>query len=331
MPQWLHLRTPSRDTVLYPAISYPDLRHGCHAGRLPGGARRRRRPVPHRPVVDRAVRRRAGPVPVGQHAGQPGRRARRPRRGRGLGSGPRGPGAERRVLRRVHLDRAAPHRSSSTAATACWPSTRSPSGRTWPAPGSGFYAGDPELVDFLAEARKHAGFMVAGPGAGRGRGRVGRRRPRRGPAGSLPGSARAHGRRSSATGVSTPRSPTAASTSGCPAPDGDAWALAERLADGPAGVASPGEFYGPAGSRPRPPGHGAARRRARAGGRPTGRGLSPTGVAPVRVCRQRPVSLGHNGSVTTASDPSWGGTLPGGAGRIVAAQATVERRLSGSA
>ncbi len=28
---------------------------------------------------------------------------------------------------------------------------------------AGFYAGDPELVRFLSEVRKHAGFMVAGP------------------------------------------------------------------------------------------------------------------------------------------------------------------------
>ena len=30
---YLHLRTPERDTVLYPADQLSDLRHGRHAGR----------------------------------------------------------------------------------------------------------------------------------------------------------------------------------------------------------------------------------------------------------------------------------------------------------
>ncbi len=40
VPHILGLRTPERDTVLYPAVSYPDVRHGGGAGRLPrrGGA-----------------------------------------------------------------------------------------------------------------------------------------------------------------------------------------------------------------------------------------------------------------------------------------------------
>ena len=43
----------------------------------------------------------------------------------------------------------------------------------------GCYAGDPDLVDYLREVRKHAGLMVPGPGAGRcGRG-LGRPVPRR--------------------------------------------------------------------------------------------------------------------------------------------------------
>jgi aspartate/methionine/tyrosine aminotransferase len=29
LPQWMHLRTPSRDTVLYPAISYPSYEMGA--------------------------------------------------------------------------------------------------------------------------------------------------------------------------------------------------------------------------------------------------------------------------------------------------------------
>ena len=51
----------------------------------------------------------------------------------------------------------------------------------------GFYAGDPELVDYLSEVRKHVGFMVPGPvQAGRCR-RPRRRRPRRRASGSATG------------------------------------------------------------------------------------------------------------------------------------------------
>ena len=116
-----------------------------------------------------AGRRRAGAVPVGQHAGQPGRRARRPRRPRRPGVGRHGvPGASATSAtsssrgtgrRRTILEHGTRRRAS--------PSTPCRSGRTWPASGSGFYAGDAELVDYLREVRKHAGFMVAGPGAGR--------------------------------------------------------------------------------------------------------------------------------------------------------------------
>ena len=251
-----------------PGDQLPDLRDGRDAGRLSGGARRRRRPVPPRPVVDRSGRRRAGPVPVGQHARQPGRRARRPRRGRRLGPGPRGAGAERRVLRRVHLGRAAAHDPRARRSTACWPCTRCRSGRTWPASGSGSTPAIAELVDYLSEVRKHAGFMVAGPVQAAAVGGVGRRRPRRRPA-----------RRATAgrlermaddprpPGGSTPRCPTAASTSGSRPPTATPGRWLERLAAEAGVVVSPGEFYGSGRRRPRPAGHGAARRRPRAGGR----------------------------------------------------------------
>ena len=36
--QYLHLRTPDRDTVLYPAVSYPTYAMGARPGRVPGGA-----------------------------------------------------------------------------------------------------------------------------------------------------------------------------------------------------------------------------------------------------------------------------------------------------
>ena len=39
LPQWLRLRTPSRDTVLYPAVSYPTYEMGAILGVVPAGRR----------------------------------------------------------------------------------------------------------------------------------------------------------------------------------------------------------------------------------------------------------------------------------------------------
>ncbi len=60
LPQWMQLRTPSRDTVLYPAISYPSYEMGatlagCRAVPVRLDARRA-----HRSRLDRSRRRRAG-------------------------------------------------------------------------------------------------------------------------------------------------------------------------------------------------------------------------------------------------------------------------------
>ena len=109
VPQWLRLRTPERDTVLYPAISYPTYEMGATLAGCRAVPVARRRGVAPRPRLDRRGRRGAGAVPLGQHPGQPGRRSRRPRRRGGLGPGPRRPGLLRRVLRRVHVGRTAPH------------------------------------------------------------------------------------------------------------------------------------------------------------------------------------------------------------------------------
>ena len=58
VPQWLRLRRPDRDTVLYPAISYPTYAMGATLAGLPGRALRR--PRRHRPG-----RRRPGPCACG--------------------------------------------------------------------------------------------------------------------------------------------------------------------------------------------------------------------------------------------------------------------------
>ena len=103
LPQWLALRTPSRDTVLYPAIAYPTYEMGAIlAGCRPvAGGRHADRPT--RPRFDRSGRRRAGAGAVGEQPEQSDGRTRRPRGGRDLGTRARGPGVLRRVLCRVHL------------------------------------------------------------------------------------------------------------------------------------------------------------------------------------------------------------------------------------
>ena len=74
-------------------------------------------------------------------------------------------------------------RTSAAATTpACWPCTRCPSDRTWPATGPGSCPATPQLVASLIAVRRHLGAMVPDPGAGGRAGRAGRRRARAGAA-----------------------------------------------------------------------------------------------------------------------------------------------------
>ena len=153
---------PDRDTVLYPAVSYPTYAMGATLA----GCRAVAVPVDERFRLDLAPSTR--PTPRGRCACGSTPRATPPAasttwRGGGLGSGPRRAGVQRRVLRRVHLGRARPAPSSSTAPTGWWRSTRCPSAPTWPGSGSASTPATPSWCDFLSEVRKHAGFMVAGP------------------------------------------------------------------------------------------------------------------------------------------------------------------------
>ena len=108
LPQWLRLRAPDRDTVLYPAASYPTYEMGAILAVVPAG----RRADDRRPAAS-TWRRSTPPTPpgrcaVGEQPGEPDRRARRPRRRRRVGPGPRRARVLRRVLRRVHVGRPRP-------------------------------------------------------------------------------------------------------------------------------------------------------------------------------------------------------------------------------
>ncbi len=107
---------------------------------------------------------------------------------------------------------------------------------------AGFYAGDRDLVAYLSEVRKHAGFMVPGPVQAaaavafdddehvEAQRQVYRRRL---------------GLLASALGASTP---AGSFYLWVVAPDGDGWAMAADLARQAGCLTSPGDFYGPAGA-----------------------------------------------------------------------------------
>ena len=109
---------------------------------------------------------------------------------------------------------------------------------------AGFYAGDPELVHYLSELRKHAGCMVPGPvqnaavAAWSDQAHVAAQRDlyrhRLELAQQLVG----------ALGISADL-PRGSFYLWVQAPDGDAWGLARTLAERCGVIVSPGEFYGP--------------------------------------------------------------------------------------
>ncbi len=112
---------------------------------------------------------------------------------------------------------------------------------------AGFYAGDPEIVKYLREIRKHAGFLVPGPvqaaavAAWSDQVHVDVQRDRY--------------LRRLKLGLEVLKAfdapadlPGGGFYLWAAAPDGDAWALAHRLASVSGLVVSPGEFYGEAGA-----------------------------------------------------------------------------------
>ncbi len=109
----------------------------------------------------------------------------------------------------------------------------------------GFFAGDGELVHYLSEVRKHAGFMVAGPSQAAGAAALGDERhvdeQRERYWQRLERMARTLARLDV---VAEP--PQGAFYLFPEAPEGDAWSFAEVLARRVGVIASPGEFYGDA-------------------------------------------------------------------------------------
>jgi succinyldiaminopimelate transaminase len=253
LPGWLHLRDPSRDTVLYPELSYPTYEMGA----LLAGLRAVRVPV------DDEFRLRLSPDAISEEDAA-----------RALVLWVNSPGNPAGQL--DDLAAAADwgrQRGILVASDECYAeftwkgSPRTVLGHGGGANGVdgvlavhslskrsnlaglrfGWYTGDPEIVTFLRDVRQHGGFMVPGAVqlagvaalADQGHADIQRRRysERLGRLQEI----------LAAVGVKAPL-PEGGIYLWADAADGDAWALAARLAAETGLVVSPGEFYGPAGA-----------------------------------------------------------------------------------
>ncbi|HET9072386.1 MAG TPA: aminotransferase class I/II-fold pyridoxal phosphate-dependent enzyme [Acidimicrobiales bacterium] len=245
-PQWLRLRDPSRDTVLYPAVSYPTYAMGAELAGL------RAVPVPldgrrrlDLAAVDPADAERALLLWVNSPGNPAG----------GLDD----LGAAAAWGRRhgvpvfsdecyVELTWDGPPRTILAAGLEGVVAVHSLSKRSNLAGlRVGWYAGDPELVGYLREVRKHVGMMVPGPA-------------QRAAVAALADTAHAAAQREryrrrldllagALRGIGVPvELPGGGFYLWVPAPGGDAWAWTEELAGAAGVIASPGDFYGPAGA-----------------------------------------------------------------------------------
>ncbi len=112
---------------------------------------------------------------------------------------------------------------------------------------TGFYAGDPDLIHYLGEVRKHAGFMAPGPAQAAAVAALADET-------HVEAQRQIYRRRLELMLQITARLGSEAEMPGggfylwAPAPDGDAWAFARRLATEAGVLVSPGEFYGEQGS-----------------------------------------------------------------------------------
>lgn len=245
-PHYLRLRNPDRDTVLYPAVSYPTYEMGATLAGC--------RAVPV--AVDDRWR-----IDVGTISDEDARRA---------------------VCLWVNTPGNPAGNVDDLAAVAQWGAERGVlvlsdecyAEFTWDGPAqsilqhgidgvvamhslskrsnlagirAGFYAGDPEIVQYLTEVRKHAGLMMPGPVQDAAAvaldddGHVTEQRTRY--------LERLDAFRSGLAelGLDVPL-PGGGFYLWLQAPDGNAWACAEWFARKGGALVSPGEFYGPAGT-----------------------------------------------------------------------------------
>ncbi|HSL56463.1 MAG TPA: succinyldiaminopimelate transaminase [Acidimicrobiales bacterium] len=247
MPHWLRLRDPSRDTVLYPAISYPTYEMGA----VLAGCRAVPVPVDDRwridlSAIDEADAERALCLWVntpGNPAGGLDDLGAAAAWGRARGV----PVLSDECYAEFTWD--GPPRSVLTHGTDGLLAVHSLSKRSNLAGvRAGFYAGDADLVHYLRELRKHAGFMLPGP-------------VQAAAVVAFGDDAHVDAQRQRYHHRLTVLADALRSAHGLdvalpgggfylwvPAPGGDAWAYADRLAREGGVLVSPGELYGAAGA-----------------------------------------------------------------------------------
>lgn len=246
LPQWLHLRWPDRDTVLYPAVSYPTYEMGAQLAGC------RAVPVPlddqwrlDLAAIDKTDAARALCLWVNTPGNPAG----------GLDDLEAVAAWGRAHDVAVFSDECyveftwdGPPRTILSSGLGGVVALHSLSKRSNLAGlRVGFYAGDHDLVTYLREVRKHAGFIVPGP-------------CQAAAVAALDDGAHVDEQRAryrerlealqqllAAAGVEAPL-PGGGFYLWAPAPDGDAWELARRLAHEAGVLVSPGEFYGAAGA-----------------------------------------------------------------------------------
>ena len=246
LPQWLHLRHPDRDTVLYPAVSYPTYEMGATLA----GCRAVAVPVDDQfhldldaIAEDDAVRALVLWVnSPGNPAGQLDDLGAAAAWGRERGV----PVASDECY--VEFTWADEPRSILQHGSDGVLAVHSLSKRSNLAGvRAGFYAGDPDLVHYLSEVRKHVGLMVPGPVQAAATVALGdqvhvdeqRERYRE----------RLERMREilRAVDVFAPM-PEGGFYLWAASPDGDAWAFTDRLAADAGALISPGDLYGDAGA-----------------------------------------------------------------------------------
>lgn len=245
LPQWLRLRRPDRDTVLYPSIAYPTYEMGA----ILAGCR-------------------AVPVPLTEAGGMdlaaidPADAARALVLWVNSPSNPTGALDDLGAAAAWGRANGVPVFSDECYVEFTWEGR----GRTILEHGLdgvvavhslskrsnlagtrvGFYAGDPELVDYLREVRKHVGMMVPGPVQAAG-------------AVALDDDAHVAVQRDRYLGRLERMAAVLSAWSGVEVPlpaggfylwfrVGDAWEFTERLMRDAGTLISPGDFYGPAGA-----------------------------------------------------------------------------------
>jgi succinyldiaminopimelate transaminase len=246
LPHWMKLRHPDRDTVLYPAISYPSYEMGA----VLAGCR-------------------AVPVPVDANwsirldAIAPEDRARALLLWVNTPGNPAGGLDDLEAAAAWGRSHQVPVFSDECYSEFTWDGPP----RTILATGTqgvvavhslskrsnlagvrvGFYAGDPDLVGYLREVRKHAGFMVPGPAQAAAIAALSDQEHVNKQRETYLARLQRLSKVMTTMGVETSL-PRGGFYLWVPAPNGDAWAFTRLLVEQIGLLASPGEFYGSSGA-----------------------------------------------------------------------------------